>query len=393
MQVPFQRASITEAEKQAVMGVLDSGWLTTGKTTLQFEKDFSKFVTTQQSGQVYSLAVNSNTSGMHLALDACGVAPGKKVITTPYTFVSTCLAPIHLGATLLFADTAPGSYNIDPAAVEKLLEEDARTTHSVVAIIVVHIAGLPCDMQKIMALAKKYNVKVIEDCAHSFPSPTPLGFAGTIGDVGVFSFYATKTITTAEGGMVTTRDPALAKRMATMRMHGMDRTTWDRYTSKTASWEYDIVAAGYKFNLPDILGAIGLVQLSRANELLQKRQRIVDAYNAAFSKEDCLLTPPTGQGDAHHLYILRLNENRLNIGRNDFAKELQQNGLGISVHFIPVVLFTYFKQNYPQAYCPNALAIFKQSVSLPLWPDMTSDQIDYTIATVLKVAAAHKAQK
>ena len=288
IKVPFHRAAITDAEKQAVMEVLDSGWLTTGKYALEFEKKFSESL---GGGDIISLAVNSNTSGMILAMEACGVKAGTAVITTPYTFVSTAACARHLNADVYFADLQKNTYSIDPDKIEEILKKDAENGHKVKAIVPVHIAGNVCDMERIMALAKKYStlenkIYVIEDAAHSYPSKTKLGYAGAIGDAGVFSFYVTKTITTAEGGMVCTRNPELAKRMTVMRLHGMDRTTWDRYTSPRASWEYDIVAPGYKFNLPDVLAAIGCCQVDRAVLFYEQRKRIVEKYNQSFSKLD-----------------------------------------------------------------------------------------------------------
>ena len=268
IKVPFHRAAITKDEENAVLDVLRSGWLTTGKYALEFEKKFSASVSdtdkmkearralSLSDSEIISLAVNSNTSGMILAMEACGVREGTAVITTPYTFVSTAACARHLNADVFFADVEKDNYSIDPVKIEEILKKD--TEHRIRAIVPVHIAGNVCNMRRIMELAQKYStpehkIRVIEDAAHSYPSPTELGYAGTIGDAGIFSFYVTKTITTAEGGMVCTRDSELARRMTVMRMHGMDRTTWDRYTSPRASWEYDIIAPGFKFNLPDIL--------------------------------------------------------------------------------------------------------------------------------------------
>lgn len=243
-------------------------------------------------------------------------------------------------------------------------------------------------MKKIMQIAKNYNVKVIEDAAHSFPSKTSLGYAGTIGDIGVFSFYVTKTITTAEGGMVCTRNGELANRMTIMRMHGMDRTTWDRYTSPRASWEYDIVAPGYKFNLPDILASIGVVQLKKAEKFYEKRIKIVEKYNKAFEKLDFVQTPPTSEGNAWHLYLLRIVPEKLKIGRNDFAKQLQKAGIGISVHFIPLFYFTYWKELYSDFTAenfPEAAKRYSQTISIPLWPDMSEKMAETVIREVTKI--------
>lgn len=378
IRVPFFKASIGKEEEDAVLEVLRSGWLTTGKVTAAFEKEFAEKI-----GVPFALAVNSNTSGMILAMEAFGVGPGKAVITTPYTFVSTAATARHLGADVYFADIEKDNYSIDPKSIEKIL--NSPKGKNVVAIVPVHIAGNVCNMEEIMSLAKKYNVKVIEDCAHSFPSKTKMGYAGSIGDAGVFSFYATKTMTTAEGGMVTVKDEAIAKRISTMRLHGMDRTTWDRYTSPKASWVYDIVAPGYKSNLPDILSALGRVQLKRAEEFDEKRKIHASKYNEAFSKMDFVKTPPSGDGNSWHLYLMRLDLTKLKCDRDEFAKKIQERGIGISMHFIPIFNFTYWKNLYkdftPENF-PNAQKQYSETISIPLWPDMSEDMVELVIDTV-----------
>ena len=403
IKVPFHRAAITKDEENAVLDVLRSGWLTTGKYALEFEKKFSASVSdtdkmkearralSLSDSEIISLAVNSNTSGMILAMEACGVREGTAVITTPYTFVSTAACARHLNADVFFADVEKDNYSIDPVKIEEILKKD--TEHRVRAIVPVHIAGNVCNMRRIMELAQKYStpehkIRVIEDAAHSYPSPTELGYAGTIGDAGVFSFYVTKTITTAEGGMVCTRDSELARRMTVMRMHGMDRTTWDRYTSPRASWEYDIIAPGYKFNLPDILAAIGCCQVDRAQLFYEQRKRIVDMYNKAFSKLDFIRLPPDGEGNSWHLYLMRIIPERLKITREEFAKKMQEAGLGISVHFIPIFHFTYWRELYPDFTAenfPNAERQYNNTISIPLFPDMTDEQAQLVIDTVIKI--------
>lgn len=403
IKVPFHRAAITKDEENAVLDVLRSGWLTTGKYALEFEKKFSASVSdtdkmkearralSLSDSEIISLAVNSNTSGMILAMEACGVREGTAVITTPYTFVSTAACARHLNADVFFADVEKDNYSIDPVKIEEILKKD--TEHRIRAIVPVHIAGNVCNMRRIMELAQKYStpehkIRVIEDAAHSYPSPTELGYAGTIGDAGIFSFYVTKTITTAEGGMVCTRDFELARRMTVMRMHGMDRTTWDRYTSPRASWEYDIIAPGYKFNLPDILAAIGCCQVDRAQLFYEQRKRIVDMYNKAFSKLDFICLPPDDEGNSWHLYLMRIIPEKLKITREEFAKKMQEAGLGISVHFIPIFHFTYWRELYPDFTAenfPNAERQYNNTISIPLFPDMTDEQAQLVIDTVIKI--------
>lgn len=406
IKVPFHKASITKDEEDAVLQVLRSGWLTTGKWAGEFEKKFSASVTSKddiQKGKkpVISLAVNSNTSGMILAMEASGVTKGTCVITTPYTFVSTAACARHLGADVLFADIQKDTYNIDPDKIEEILLRERQKGSKgakIKAIVPVHVAGNVCEMEKINALAKKYStsdnkIYVIEDAAHSFPSLTKNGYAGTLADVGVFSFYATKTITTAEGGMVCTRDEKLAKRMTSMRLHGMDRTTWDRYTSPKASWEYDIIAPGYKFNLPDVLAAIGCCQLDRAELFYEKRKAIAQKYNQAFSSLDFIKLPPDSEGNAWHLYLMRIIPEKLTISREIFAKKMQEAGLGISVHFIPIFHFTYWKELYADFTAenyPNAERQYSQTISIPFYPDMSKEQVDYVIEIVKKIGMENR---
>lgn len=388
MIVPFQRASIGKDEIDAVVKVLNSGWITTGSVASAFEADFATFLnagSAEGAGAVKCLAVNSNTSGMTLALEALGAGEGAVVVCPVYTFTSTPLSAVHLGAAVIFCDTEKNGYNMDLNMLEAILKRDKAGANKVRVIIPTHIAGLPMDMKRVKALAAKYSVRVIEDCAHSFPSLTKAGFAGTLGDIGVFSFYATKTITTGEGGMVAARDEALIARMRSMRLHGMDRAAYDRYTSERASWVYDIKAPGFKFNLPDILAALGVEQLKKANALRDKRRAIVARYNEAFSKIDAVTLPPDGEGNSYHLYLLRLKDAKR---RDDVARSLQKLGLGISVHFIPMCNFTFWKEKYALSArdFPNAVAMYDATISLPLWPDMTSEMVDYVIDCVKQVA-------
>ena len=386
MHIPFFKPTLGEAEKAAACAVIDSGWLTTGKVTHAFEEEFAAF-----TGARHALAVNSNTSGMVLAMEACGVGPGTSVITTPYTFVSTAACAAHLGAEVLFADTN----SIDPDKVEELLKSDRGS--SVRAIVPVHIAGNLCDMERIKDLARRYSrpdhkIYVIEDAAHAFPCRTKAGMAGTLGDAGVFSFYATKTMTTGEGGMVTTDDAALAKRMTGMRLHGMNRDAWDRYTNPKASWQYDIVDLGYKYNLPDLLAAIGREQLKQADTFDSQRKAVAARYNEAFSRMDFAILPPDGEGNSWHLYILRLNLAKLDCDRDTFALELQEAGVGISMHFIPIFHFSYWQKRYPDFTAdlfPNAESHYISAITLPLFPGMTQEQADYVIGTVTALGARH----
>jgi dTDP-4-amino-4,6-dideoxygalactose transaminase len=380
--IPFFLPSFTTAEEDAMIRVLRSGWLTTGKEALAFENEFAAY-----TGSPYALAVNSATSGLMLAMDALGVGEGNKILTTPYTFVSTATSARHLGAEIAYADIEPLTYNIDPEQIEKCLKKDA----SIKAIVPVHIAGNLCRMDEINRIAARYGVAVIEDAAHAFPSRTQNGFGGTFGDAGVFSFYATKTITTGEGGMVCVKNEKTAARIRMMRSHGIDRTIWDRYTSKQASWVYDVVEDGWKCNLPDILAAIGRVQLAKADDFFSKRAQIAETYTQAFSPYDFIELPPDGEGNAWHLYPIRLKTEKLDIGRDAFAAELQEQGLGISVHFIPHFEMTYFKKRYnlKREDFPQAAQKYDTSVSLPFWPGMTQEMVERVIRTVIETGKRH----
>ena len=382
--IPFFKPSFSKAEQEAVLRVLHSGWLTTGCETLAFEKEFATFVNSK-----YALSCNSASSGLILAMEALGVKAGKKILTTPYTFISTATSAIHLNGEVVYVDIEKDSYNMDANLIEDKLKKDK----DIVCIVPIHIAGNICNMKDILSLAKKYSVFVIEDSAHAFPAKTEAGYAGTLGDAGVFSFYATKTITTGEGGMVCVKDDNIAKRITTMRSHGMDRSAWDRYTSEKASYVYDIIDAGWKFNLPDILSAIGREQLKKANDFYEKRKIIAKEFNKVLSNYDCFKIPPDGDGNAWHLYLLRINEDMLKINRDEFIKKLQQEGLGISVHFIPHFEFTFIKDRYgiSRNDFPESYKKYTETISLPFYPDMQKDEIDFVLEKVIKVANENRA--
>jgi dTDP-4-amino-4,6-dideoxygalactose transaminase len=371
-------------EEAAVLRVMRSGWLTTGAEALAFEKEFAEFV-----GAPLALAVNSATSGLHLALEALGIGNGDVVVTSPYTFTSTAAVVRHLGAEVAFCDVAPGSYNLDPEALAKLLASKRNCR----AIIAVHVGGMPCDMAAIRALGTRYGCAVVEDAAHSFPSLTQEGYAGTLGDVGVYSFYATKTITTGEGGMVVAKDPKVSVRMATMRSHGFDRAAWDRYTSTKPSWHYQVVEAGFKYNLPDILAAIGREQLKKASSFLEQRTAIAAVYDAALSAIPCLELPPRGAGHAWHLYSLRLKPGKCAVTRDVLIEKLAEKGIGTSVHFIPLHTMPYYAQRYgltPDSF-PNAWSMFERTVSLPIWQGMKSAEVERVASAVTGITGNYRA--
>jgi dTDP-4-amino-4,6-dideoxygalactose transaminase len=396
--IPFARPFIGREEEDAALRVLRSGWLTTGKETLAFEKEFGEFLQnpskSSDQAPLSCLAVNSATSGLHLALEACGINPNDMVLLPTYTFTSTAEVIRYLGAEVIFIDSAPGTFHIDPKALERTLKQIPPGIAK--AVMPVHYGGLPCDMENILAIAQKYHLKVIEDAAHAFPLVMPASFhvkkgsmAGTVGDAGVFSFYATKTITTGEGGMVVTRDAEMAERMSRMRSHGIDRSIWNRYNDTKASWYYEVTAPGFKYNIPDILSAIGRAQLARAQDLLKMREEIAAFYDEAFADDPHITLPP--KGGARHLYPVRINPKRLSISRNEFIEKLQEKGIGVSVHFIPLHTMPYYKNRYQlvDEMYPNAYESYSREISLPIWPGMTRMQIERVAAVVKETALSY----
>lgn len=375
--IPFARPSLGTEEEEAVIKVLRSGWLTTGIEAKNFEKEFASYTNTANA-----LAVNSATSGLHLVLEAFGVGQGDKVITSPYTFTSTAEVIRYLGADPVFADINPDTLNINPVEIEKILKKDP----SIKGIIPVHIAGKSCDMDALLALKKKYDLFILEDAAHTFPVKYKGKFLGSIGDAGVFSFYATKTITTGEGGMIITNNSSAAKRMSVMRMHGIDREIWDRYTSDKPSWQYSVVDAGFKYNMPDISAAIGREQLKKASLFLEKRKIIANFYFKKFKNLDFLKLPKQDENHGWHLFMPRIIPEKLTVTRDVFIQELIKKGIGISVHFIPLHIMPYYKEKYgyTENDFPETIKVYNTVFSLPIYPDLTEDQLERIVSVVIE---------
>jgi dTDP-4-amino-4,6-dideoxygalactose transaminase len=374
--MPFALPDIGQEEINEVVTSLQSGWLTTGPKARQFENDFARYL----GGSVQALAVNSATAGLHLALEAIGIKPGDEVITTTYTFTSSAEVIRYLGAHPVFVDIDPETLNINTSLIEQAITSRTK------AIIPVHIAGLPCDMSSILAVARKHNLKIVEDAAHAFPVHYQDKFIGTLSsDVTVFSFYATKTITTGEGGMVVTANPEIAKRCSIMRLHGIDRDAFDRYTSEKPSWYYEIVAPGFKYNMTDIAASIGIHQLKKAQIFKEKRTNIAKCYLEAFKDLPVALpaTPKQGEDHAWHLFILRLAESAL-LSRNDFIQKMSEAGVGCSVHFIPLHMQPYWQKTYnlQEKNYPIATKAYKAVISLPIYTKMTDKDVDKVIKTV-----------
>jgi len=382
-QIPFHRPSMGPEEEREVIDTLRSGWITTGPKAKRFEVEFAQYV-----GAKHALALAHCTGALHLALWAIGIKPGDEVITTPFTFTATAEVLGYLGAKPVFVDVDPGTFNINPARIEEALESGHHK--NVRAIEPVHFAGHPCDMDRILAIARRHNLKVIEDAAHAVGASRHMegrGMAkiGTIGDLTCFSFYATKNFTSAEGGAITTQDDALAEKIAVASLHGMNRDAWKRY-DKSGSWFYEIHDTGFKYNLSDVHAAIGLAQLKRCDEFMQRRSEIARAYNEAFKSENGLQVPYVEPGVEHawHLYVLRLQPERLKIGRGQFIEMLRERGIGTSVHCIPLHTMDFYQKTYGYRTgdFPVAEDIYNRCLSLPIYAAMSADDVTYVIDSV-----------
>jgi len=381
--IPFARPYTGKKEIKLVSKAIKSGWLTTGKLTSKFEKEFAKKI-----GKKYALAVNSATAGLHLALEAAGIKAGDKVITTTYTFTATAEVVHYLGAELIFVDTIENSNLIDPQKIEEAI----KNNKNVKAVIPVHIAGASSDMTKIKKICKRENIFCLEDAAHAFPAQTENGMLGTVGDVGVYSFYATKTITTGEGGMIVTDDPQIAKRIKSMRLHGIDRDVWDRFSSTDSSWEYDVIAPGYKYNLTDLASAIGLIQLNKADKMLEMRRALAKRYQEGLKGCKGIEIPTYSKYHSWHLFIIKIDKEKsleapLN-EREKWINRLKKAGIGTSVHYKPLHLMKYYKKRYsllPTDF-PNALTEFSRSFSLPLSPGLKKREINYIIKKIWEIS-------
>lgn len=382
--LPFHKASIGDREIREVADALSSGWITTGPKTKKFEEEFTRRV-----GAKYGVAVNSCTAAMHLALAAIGIKEGDEVIVPVMTFTATAEVVVYFKATPVFIDCDSDTLLMDVG----LLEE--KITPKTKAIIPVHYAGQACDIDAILEIAQKHGIKVIWDAAHSFPTEYKGKMVGSFPDITCFSFYATKTLATGEGGMAVTDNKEYADQMRILSLHGMSKDAWNRY-SKEGSWYYEIVAPGYKYNLTDIAAAIGLVQLSRHGELLKKRQKIAQVYRDAFQgMEELTPLKLLSYGNmAWHLFVIKLNLEKLSINRNRFISELKDRNIGSSVHFIPLHLHPYWKEAYglKESDFPMASAVYKQIVSLPIFPDMTDEDAGDVVSAVKDIVSCYKKQ-
>ena len=375
--LPFALPEIGDDEIAEVVDTLRSGWVTTGPKTRRFESDFVDFL--GDTG-LHAIAINSATAGLHLALEAIGIGPGDEVITTTHTFTATAEVVRYLGADVRLVDIDPATMNIDPAAVEAAIGPRTR------AVIPVHYAGLAADMRRLLDIARRHDLKVVEDAAHALPTTCGGRLVGTLdSDATVFSFYANKTITTGEGGMLVTRDAALAARARIMRLHGISRDAFDRFTAKVPSWYYEIVAPGFKYNLTDLAAALGIHQLRKARRFAQRRAEIAAQYHAAFADLPLVRPAAAPAGDEHswHLYVVRLADDAP-ITRDAFIDALYARGIGCSVHYVPLHLHPYWRERYALRAedFPRSQAAYERIVSLPIFSRMDAADVARVVEAV-----------
>jgi perosamine synthetase len=404
---------IEQDEIDEVIDAIKSNWITAGPKVKQFEQSFADYL-----GCKNAVAVNSGTAALHLALEAIGLQEGDEVITTPMTFAATAEVIRYFKAKPVFIDIDPVTMNIDTSKLEEYLtshtppHSQKKDTHTpdirhrtsdvshqaLKAIIPVHFGGYPCDMEPLMQIARAYNLKVIEDAAHALPTYCNGKIVGTIGDITCFSFYATKNITTGEGGMIATDNDEWADRMRVMSLHGISKDAWKRYTAE-GSWYYEIIAPGYKYNMTDIAAALGLIQLKKVDKFWKRRTEIAYMYTEAFKDIEAIEPPliecqhsdsgprPSGTKHSWHLYVIKLNLDRLTINRNRFIEELKERGIGTSVHFIPLHIHPYYRENYgykPEDF-PLTFETYKRIISLPIYPRMSDEDVNRVIEAVVSV--------
>ena len=377
--IPFHRPSITDAEREAVLAVLDSGWLTTGERTLDFENAIQQAV-----GTKHAVGVNSATAALHLALEAIGIGPDDEVIVPTYTFASCGEVVRYMGARPRLADVDARTLNLTVESFEAQIRPATR------AVIVVHFGGLMAGMEPILDVAARHDIAVIEDAAHALPASRAGRAAGSMGLAGALSFYATKTVTTGEGGMLVTDSDAIADRARSMRLHGISRDAWKRYTA-SGSWYYEIEDAGFKYNLTDLAAAIGLVQLTRAEAMRVSRERVAMLYATSVGEAgldaevELPVIPTDGEVHAWHLFPIRLREGGPD-RRAAVIERLKEDGIGTSVHFIPLHVHPYYRDTY--GYRPDDLPVarreYEREISLPIYPDLSEGEVEQVVAAIAR---------
>lgn len=376
----FGSPAVEEADIAEVVDTLRSGWIGTGPKTKQFEEDFKAY-----KGANSTIAVNSCTAALHLSLIAAEIGPGDEVITSPLTFAATVNTIIHVGATPVLADIDPVTMNIDPNEVEKKITPRTR------ALMPIHLAGRSCDMDALIAIADRHNLTVIEDCAHAIETEYKGRKAGTIGDFGCFSFYVTKNVITGEGGMVVMRDAVDAERIRIMSLHGMDKDAWKRFG--TGGYKhYQVVDAGFKYNMMDLQAALGVQQLKRVEPYWQRREHIWNRYNTTFAGLP-ITTPADPEPDtrhAYHLYTVLVDEARAGLSRDDFLNAMQANNIGVGVHYMSIPEHPFYQDKFGwdvEDY-PHAMRVGRQTVSLPLSAKLTDDDVEDVITAVRRILGA-----
>jgi len=373
---------IGREEIDEVVDTLQSDWITTGPKTHRFEELFREYV-----GSRHAIALNSCTAGLHLSLAAAGIEAGDEVITTPFTFAATANVIMHQGARPVLVDIDRATYNIDAESIEQRISDRTK------AIMPVHYAGQPCDMDRILRLKDKYDLVIIEDAAHALGATYKGKKIGTIGDFTSFSFYATKNLTTVEGGMVTTDSDEFAEKIRVMGLHGISRDAWKRYSSE-GSWYYEIMYPGYKYNMTDVQASIGIHQLEKFDAMQERRGAIARMYNEAFEAMPELVTPEVKDyaHPAWHLYALQLNTDILRIGRAEFIEALKAENIGTSVHFIPIHLHPYYRERFGfrKGDFPNAEYVYEHEVSIPLYPKMSDEDVEDVVTAIKKIVEHYR---
>lgn len=375
--IPFHKPYITEDEINEVVDTLHSGWWTTGPKAKTFENKFNSYI-----GSKFSVAANSWTAAAHLALEAIGLGKGDEVIIPAMTFTATAEIICYFDAVPVIVDVQPDTFNIDPVKIEAAITSKTR------AIIPVHYGGQPCDMDEIIEIAKRHNLLIIEDAAHAIPASYKGKKIGTVSDVTCFSFYATKTLATGEGGMLCTDNEEIAKRSSIMRLHGINSDAWKRYTAE-GSWFYEVVAPGYKYNFTDIQAALGLAQLKKVDFLWNCRKDISEVYNKAFVSNEYVKNYliKNDRTSSYHLYPILIDLEKLTINRTQFIEELKTRGIGSSVHFIPLYMHPYYRETYKLRArdFPVSENIYPRLITLPIWPGMDNEDTSRVIEAVFSI--------
>ena len=370
MKIPFHKPHITQNEIDSVVETMQSGWLTMGPKTIEFENVFRAYIDSQ-----FAISVNSATAALHLALNAVGVGNGDEVIIPTNTFIATAEAVVYSGAKPILCDVEENYHNLDINLIEQLITPRTK------AIIPVHFGGNPCDMDEIKKIGNHFNLKIIEDAAHALPASYKNKKIGTLSDAVCFSFYATKTLTTGEGGMVTTNNSKIAEKVRIQRLHGINGDAWKRYEQDN-DWYYEVIDLGYKYNTTDIQSAIGLVQLEKLEWMRDERKMIAEKYKNAFAGKLNFINEDNNNESSWHLFVIKIGN------RDELHQKLKEKGISTSVHFIPIHKHPYYKKRF--SLCnedyPVANLVFEQSLSLPIYPGLGESEVEYIIEYVLEYA-------